>query len=94
MGVLLYNLILCGSGMQTNQMILGQIQHDMEMQKMVIDPPQVAQLREVLAHQLNARNVMVGEINTRFADVDARRIANLDLVVEDRTKPEVTNGAA
>jgi len=89
-GVLFYNLVLCGNGMQTNKMILDQIQHEMAQQKVIIDPPQVQQLKEVLAHQLNARNVMVGELNFRFADIDARRIANLGIEAQDLRAPDMS----
>jgi hypothetical protein len=86
MGVLIYNLTLCAGGTQMNKMMLQQMQMQMQQQKIIIDPPEVQHLKAILEHQTMARNVMVGEINFRFKDSDARRIAECGLEVIDRTE--------
>jgi len=89
-GVLFFNLCLCANGLQLNKMTLEQVTMQMTQQKIIIDPPEVQQLRAVLEHQYMARDVMVGELNFRFRDMDERRLAALDMEVVDRTQsPEV-----
>lgn len=90
-GVLVYNLCLCAGGSQINKMTLEQMQMQMKVQKIIIDPPEVQHLRAVLEHQMMARDVMVGELNFRFKEIDEKRIASLDMQVVDRTdNPPVT----
>ena len=85
MGVLMYNLMLCANGYQMNKMMLEQMSMQMRQQKIIIDPPEVQHLKAILEHQHMARDVMVGEINFRFKEIDERRIAGLDMQVVDRT---------
>ena len=86
-GVLVFNLCLCANGMQMNKMMLEQISAEMKQQKIIVDPPQVQQLKAVLEHQTMARNVMVGELNYRFREIDEARKANLSTEVVDRSDP-------
>jgi hypothetical protein len=88
MGVLMYNLMLCANGLQMNKMMLEQLSMEMKMKKIIIDPPEVQQLKAILEHQHMARDVMVGEINFRFKEIDERRIATMDMQVVDRTPKE------
>lgn len=90
-GVLIFNLCLCANGLQLNRMTLDQVQMQMQQQKVIIDPPEVQQLKAILEHQYMARDVMVGELNFRFKDLDERRLAALGLTVEeDAPKEELT----
>ena len=92
-GVLIFNLCLCANGLQMNKMMLEQVTAEMRQQKIIVDPPQVQQLKAVLEHQYMARDVMVGEINFRFRELDAQRVSKLEMEVVDRTaKEELTPG--
>jgi len=84
-GVLLFNLCLCSNGMQMNRMTLDEMTRIMKEQKVIADPPEVAYLKEALQHQLMARNVMVGELNYRFRDLDKKRLEEIQLEVVDRS---------
>jgi hypothetical protein len=89
-GVLFFNLCLCANGGQMNKMMLEQMQHQMQQQKIIVDPPEVQHLKAILEHQMMARDVMVGELNYRFRDVDERRLAGIKMEVVDKTgAPEV-----
>jgi len=86
MGVLLYNFNLCVVDMHINKLTLGQMMQMMHQQKMVTEPPEIVHIKAAIEHQTMFRDVMVGELNARFKDVDERRLACLNIDVEDRTK--------
>jgi len=91
-GVLFFNLCLCANGGQMNKMMLEQMQHQMQQQKVIIDPPEVQHLKAILEHQMMARDVMVGELNYRFKEVDERRLAGLKMEIVDHTAAPPVSG--
>jgi len=78
MGILVYNLVRNTIGQQFNKMALEQMQHVMQQQKMVVDPPELVELKADAERQELLIMAVAGEINHRFKDTDARRLLDVE----------------
>lgn len=85
-GLLIYNLMVCTVDLKMSSAGLEQMEAMMKMQKRVVDPPELTAIREHIQRMEIFRNVIVTDLNERFADADAAYIAKMGLEVEDRTE--------
>jgi ABC-type tungstate transport system substrate-binding protein len=69
-GLLLYNLMLCTATLQHNQALLTQARMSLKAQRLVGMPPQLAQLEATVREQMRMRDVMVKNLEERFAGLD------------------------
>jgi len=88
-GLLTYNLMMVTQNLYMSGIQLEQMQMMMQQQRMVTEPPPITQLKEQIAELRRTRDIIVTDLNARYADADAAYWAKLDLKVEDRTEAEV-----
>jgi hypothetical protein len=82
-GTLVWNLFLSAQAEQGLAGAIRQFQEIKKQQKMVADPPQLAQMIEHFKIAEHERYTIAKEINARFRDLDMRRCETLGLELFD-----------
>jgi hypothetical protein len=87
-GTLIYNLIrFTGEDVGLGNAI-QQFEMAKQQQKMVVDPPQLAKLKEHHQEVQHHRYIIAAELNARFADLDGAYRARLGIEIIEPIQPE------
>ena len=78
-GLLVMNVSMASHAVTSNEMQLQMVMMQMAQEKMIVEPPQVTQMKETLVEQKVHRDRMVLELNERFKTLDTERAQSFNL---------------